>query len=101
MNDYAHIPSEEARERELAYLATQLAEKQLRDGTAKAQVITHYLQVASPREQIERRALEAKIRMLEAQIASMHNEIEVRQMIVEAMEAFKEYRGEDSDEELY
>ena len=35
----------EARENQLIYLATDLAEKQLREGTASSQVITHYLKL--------------------------------------------------------
>ena len=32
----------EARENQMIFLATELAEQQLRDGTASSQVITHY-----------------------------------------------------------
>ena len=42
----------EARENQLIYLATNLAEQQLRDGTASSQVITHYLKLGSTKEKI-------------------------------------------------
>lgn len=91
----AYIPSEEQRERELAYLATELAEKQLKEGTARAQVIVHYLRASSPRENVERRMMEAKIRMLESQVQAYQNDIATQQLIVDAMEALKMYRGEE------
>ena len=44
----------EAREGQLVSLAVDLAEQQLRDGTASSQVITHYLKLGSMREKLER-----------------------------------------------
>ena len=48
----------EARENQLIYLATDLAEKQLREGTASSQVITHYLKLGSTKEKLQREKLE-------------------------------------------
>lgn len=93
----SHIPSEEERERELAYLATKLAEKQLKEGTARAQVIVHYLKASSPRENIERRMLEAKIAMLENQVQAYQNDMATQQLVVEAMDALRTYRGEEEE----
>ena len=44
----------EARENQLVSLAINLAEQQLRDGTASSQVITHYLKIGSTKERIEK-----------------------------------------------
>jgi len=49
--------SPEARENQLVSLAVDLAEKQLRDGTATSQVITHYLKLGSTKEKIEKEIL--------------------------------------------
>ena len=43
----------EAMENQLIALATELAAKQLRDGTASSQVITHYLKLGSSKEKLE------------------------------------------------
>ena len=48
----------EARENQLISLAVDLAEKQLQEGTASSQVITHYLKLGSTKERIEREILE-------------------------------------------
>lgn len=45
----------EAQENLMISLAVQCAEKQLRDGTASSQVITHYLKLGSSKEQSKRR----------------------------------------------
>ena len=50
-----------SRERQLTSLAVDLAEKQLRDGSASPSVINHFLKIASTREAIEREILEQKI----------------------------------------
>ena len=48
----------EARENQLVSLAVDLAEQQLRDGTASSQVITHYLKLGSTKERLEKEKLE-------------------------------------------
>ena len=44
----------ESREKQMISLAVDLAEQQLKDGTASSQVITHYLKLASMKEKLER-----------------------------------------------
>ena len=71
------------------------------DGTAKAQIMTYYLQQASPRESIERRAMEAKIAYLESQVEANKNDVRIVEMIADAMESLREYRGEGPNEDIY
>lgn len=49
-------------------LATDLAEKQLAEGTASAAVITHYLKLGSGERAPERERLRGQVDLLEAQI---------------------------------
>ena len=56
----------EARENQLVSLAVDLAEKQLREGTASSQVITHYLKLGSTKERIEKEILEKQKELIEA-----------------------------------
>ena len=46
--------SPEARENQMIAYATNLAEKQLREGTASSQVICHYLKLGSSKERFEK-----------------------------------------------
>jgi hypothetical protein len=45
--------SVEARENQMIALAVDLAEKQLMEGTASSQVITHYLKLGSTKERLQ------------------------------------------------
>lgn len=47
-------------------LAVDLAERQLLEGTASSQVITHYLKLGSSREKLERERLEEENNLLRA-----------------------------------
>lgn len=96
-----HIPSPDEQERINMFLAWDLARRQLEDGTARAQVITHYLQMASPRENIERQQMIAKINLLEGQLEACRNDMRVLEMIDEAMLSLKEYRGDPQDENIF
>ena len=97
--DLSWIPSPEEQERINCYYATQLAQEQLRNGTARAQVITYYLKQASPREDIERRMLEGKIRLMEAQQQAQQNNMQMLDMIELALSSLSQYRGEEPQNE--
>ena len=56
--------SPEARENQLVSLAVDLAEKQLMEGTASSQVITHYLKLGSTKERIEKEIREKQKSLL-------------------------------------
>lgn len=94
----------EEREDQLIYLATELAEKQLVEGTASPSVITHYLKLGSTKERLEREKLSEENKLLRAKtdaIASAKNDSE---MYKKAMQAFGIYAGtskavEDEDDE--
>ena len=58
----------EARENQLVALAMDAAEKQIREGTASSQIMTHFLKQASPREKLERQKLEAENEMLRKKV---------------------------------
>ena len=47
----------EARENQLITLAVDLAERQLLEGTASAQVISHYLKLGSTKDRLEKEIL--------------------------------------------
>lgn len=89
----------EARENQMIALAIDLAEQQLRDGTASSQVITHFLKLGSTREKIEKEILEKQKAMIEAKTESLHSAKRIEELYANAMEAMKDYtRSSDSDE---
>lgn len=90
--------SPEARENQLVSLAVDLAEQQLRDGTASSQVITHYLKIGSMRERLERERLEEENKLLRAKTKDIEERGDYKALVENALEAFKRYTGQgDSD----
>lgn len=92
----------ESRERQLVSLAVDLAEQQLREGTASAQVITHYLKLGSTREMLEQDRLRKENELLDAkrEMLAAHGRIE--ELYANALNAMRSYKGEipeETDEE--
>ena len=83
----------EARENQLIYLATELAEKQLREGTASSQVITHYLKLGSSKERIEKEILEKQKELISAKTQALADAADMKQLYAEAIKAMRKYSG--------
>jgi len=83
----------DSREKQLVNLAVDLAEKQLREGTASAAVITHYLKLATARETLEREILQKQSTLIEAKAQSIAKDRETEQLAKAAMEAMKSYNS--------
>lgn len=82
----------EEREDQLCSLAVDLAEKQLIAGTASAQVITHFLKLASTRERIEREVMINQNLLLQAKVDNIKRGEKIEDLYLEAVEAIKGYR---------
>lgn len=91
--------SPEARENQMISLAIDLAEKQLMDGTASSQVITHFLKLGSTKEKIEKEILEKQKELIAAKTESLQSAKRMEEMYAEAMSAIRDYRGENGDGE--
>lgn len=89
----------EARENQLIFLATDLAEKQLREGTASSQVITHYLKLGSTREKLERERLEEENKLLRAKTKALEDQKELKELYSEALKAMRNYSGQGDPDE--
>lgn len=85
--------SEEAREKQLISLAVDLAEKQLLEGTASSQVITHYLKLGTQREKLERENLKKQGMLLDAKTESLHSNERLEELYKKAIDALKMYNG--------
>lgn len=89
----------EARENQMISLAVDLAEKQLVEGTASSQIITHYLKLATTREQLEKEKLERENELLKVKADSLESEKRVEELYSEALKAMKTYQGQEFEEE--
>lgn len=87
----------EARENQMIALAMDLAEKQLRDGTASSQIISLFLKAGTVQNQLELEQLRRKNDLLEAQKASIDANESTRVQLDVVLNAIRGYRGEDVD----
>ena len=84
----------EARENQLISLAVNLAEKQLTEGTASSQVITHYLKLGSSKDRLEKDILESKKELLTAKTDAIKSTQKSEALYQEALDAMKLYGGQ-------
>jgi hypothetical protein len=93
--------SPEGRENQLVSDAIDLAEKQIRSGTASSQVITHFLKLGSTRERLEQQRLEHENELTRVKIEAIESQKRVEELYMEALQAMRSYAGDlpapDSD----
>lgn len=83
----------EARELELSSAAYDLAEEQLREGTASSQVITHFLKAGSMRERLEQQRIQHEIELMGVKRENLEAQTRVEELYVNAIEAMRSYVG--------
>ena len=86
-----------ARENQLIALAVDLAEKQLADGTASSQVISHYLKLGSTKEKIEKDILMEQKKLITAKTEAIKSGKKVEELYSKALDAMRSYGGQRSD----
>lgn len=91
----------QARENQMISYAIDLAEKQLRDGTASSQVLTHYLKLGSEREKLERERLAEENKLLKAKTEALQSAKRIEELYTEAITAMKSYAGHGDSEDDY
>lgn len=91
----------EQRENQMIALAVDLAEKQLLEGTASSQVITHYLKLGTVKEKIERDILEKQKELITAKTEALKSQKRVEELYAEALTAMRRYNGQGEQDEEY
>jgi hypothetical protein len=84
----------EGRENELVSEAIDLAEKQIKAGTASSQVITHFLKLGSTRERLEQQRLEHENELTRVKIEALESQKRVEELYMEALQAMRSYAGD-------
>ena len=90
----------EAREEELASAAYDLAERQIREGTASSQVLTHFLKAGSSRERMEQERMHHEIELMQVKKEQLEGQKRVEELYVSALEAMRSYSGLGQPPEL-
>ena len=89
----------EGRENQLIALAVDVAEQQLRDGTASSQVIVHYLKLGSTKERLEMEKLKKENELLVARTQAMESTKRIEELYADAINALKTYNGQANTDE--
>ena len=88
----------EARENQMISLAIELAEKQLMEGTASSQVITHFLKLGSTKEKIEKEILEKQKDLITAKTEALQSHKKIEELYGDALNAMRRYSGNQTIE---
>lgn len=85
----------DARENQMISLAVDLAEKQLKEGTASAQVINHFLRLGTSRERLEQEKLVKENELLRSRTEQIASAARVEELYVKALNSMRSYAGQD------
>lgn len=88
----------EGRENQLISLAYDRVEQQIVDGTASAQVLSHFLKMGSSREKLERAKLENENLLLCAKVEAMRSGQHMEELYEKAISAMRTYSGQVVDD---
>lgn len=83
----------EARENQLIAESMALAEKQIIEGTASAQVITHFLKLGTTKAVLENEKLKSENDLLKAKVEALQSQQRSEELYEQVINAFRKYQG--------
>ena len=89
----------EAQENYMINLAMKLVEKRLLEGTASSAETTHFLKLATSKNELEKAKLEEENKLLRAKTESLQNAKHSEELYEKAIAAMKKYNGFGEDED--
>lgn len=89
----------EGRENQLIVLAIDLAEKQLAEGTASSQVISHFLKLGSTKERLEKEMLQSQKELIQAKTENIKSSKKSDALFANALNAMRAYSGREEEYE--
>ena len=89
--------SPEARENQMISLAMDLAEEQLRNGTASSQLITEFVKRGSTKARLEKEILEEQKELMAAKTESLQSAKRIEELYENALNAMRSYCGHSED----
>jgi hypothetical protein len=89
----------EARENQLIAAAVDLAERQILEGKASSQVITHFLKLATTREKLEQERIKSENKLLEAKVENLASQGRIEELYKNALAAMRSYAGHSSPDD--
>ena len=84
----------EARENQMISLAMDLAEQQLRDGTASSQLITEFVKRGSTKARLEKEILKEQKELMAAKTENLKSAQRIEELYTDAIRAMRSYAGQ-------
>lgn len=102
----SHAKTPEERESLLISKSLNLIERQIDDGTVSSTVLSIYAKAGTERDRLEKERLRNENDVLRKKLETMEAAIDVKNLMEDALAAFKGYSGqsgfvEDEDDEFY
>ena len=91
----------EGREQQLIALAMEATEKRIRDGTASAQELVHFIKAGSPTARLERQILEKQKELITAKTEAIQSQKRVEELYANALAAMRSYSGDSEGPKDY
>lgn len=85
----------EERENQLISLATDEAERRIRNGSATSQLLVHYLKLGTEKARLENEKLKAENQLLIKKAEAAEATKQSGQLYEEAIKAFRKYSGQE------
>jgi hypothetical protein len=87
--------SPEARENQLVSMAYDLVEERIKNGTATAQEVTHFLKLGTQKSKYELEKLRSDIDLQQAKKKSLESADVMKELYSNALKVFATYTGDD------
>lgn len=91
----------EGRENQMISYAVDLAEKQMIEGTASSQLITHYVKLGSSREKLEQERLVRENDLLRVKAETIESQKRTEELYGKALNAMRRYAGQEPETDEY
>lgn len=99
-NKKKFIQDPDAYQTYLISLAQDEAERRIKDGSAPASLLIHYLKLGTKQSQIELEKMELEKELIKVKTENYKAAISLEDVCRDAIEAITSYRGGEEDEEL-
>lgn len=95
----SHAKTPEERESILIAKSLNLIERQIDDGTVSSTVLSIYAKAGTERDRLEKERLRNENDVLRKKLETMEAAIDVKNLMEDALNAFKGYSGQSDDED--
>lgn len=90
----------EGREDQMIAMATNEAEKRIRDGTASDSLIIHYIKLGSTKMRLEKEKLRKETDLLTAKKENLESAARSEELFAKALDAMRGYRGLRDEDDI-